>query len=595
LTVAVENGTESPREVTVRMRLVGPDGRVAEESAAAEIGARGAAKVTQTISLRTPSLWSPATPRLYRAEVELVVAGKVVDRAGTPFGVRKIEVDAVRGLRINGETVKLKGACLHHDNGVLGAAAIDRAEHRRVELMKANGFNAIRCSHNPPSAAFLDACDRLGMLVIDEAFDMWQVAKNPEDYHRHFDQWWQRDLESMILRDRHHPSVVFWSIGNEIKERADPQGVAVGNRLRDHVRRLDPTRPVTAGICAFWEFREKREWEESDPAFGYLDVGGYNYEWRHYEQDHKRYPARVMVGTESFPAEAFESWRMVQRHPYVLGDFVWTGMDYVGESGIGHSYLEGDAKESLKSYPWFNGYCGDIDLIGGKKPQSYYRDVLWGISRLEMAVQRPVPAGRTEKLSKWGWSDELRSWTWPGAEGRLLKVRVYSSASEVRLLVNGREVGTKPVSEETRLTAEFEVPYLPGELRAIAVENGKEVGALSFKTTGRPASIRLRADRTTVFATRNDLSYVTAEVLDEAGAVVPDAIVAVTFTVEGVGELAGSGNSNPQDMGSFRRPRCLTFHGRCLAVIRPVGRKGEVMVRAAAEGLRPGAATILVR
>jgi beta-galactosidase len=593
----VENRGGTPRDVTVRVRLLGPGGvQAAAGEAVQPVPAGGDAENVQTFSLRSPSLWSTESPELYRAEVELLAGRAKADAVSVAFGVRRIEVDAGRGLRVNGRPVKLKGACLHHDNGVLGAAAIDRAEERRVGVMKANGFNAIRCSHNPPSPAFLDACDRLGVLVIDEAFDMWHAPKNPEDYHLFFDDWWRRDVEGMVLRDRNHPSIIMWSIGNEIHERAEPEGVEIAAWLVDAIKRLDASRPVTAAICSFSDYPGKnRSWAETDPAFTHLDVGGYNYAWQEYEKDHARHPSRVMLGTESFPGEAFENWRQVEAHLYVIGDFVWAGMDYLGETGIGHTGLEKfDYANVLRPFSWFNAFCGDIDLVGGKKPQSYFRDVVWGRSRLEMAVQRPVPEGRTENVSPWGWSDELRSWAWPGSEGRPLKVRVYAPSGEVRLLLNGKEVGTKAASAGTKLRAEFEVPYAPGELRAVALEGGHEVASLAFKTSGPPASLRLRPDRAAIRADRNDLCYVTVEVLDAAGSLVPDAVVPVSFALSGAGELAAVGSANPKDAASFRRPLRKTFHGRCLAVLRPTGGRGTIMLRAASDGLTPAALTVRV-
>jgi beta-galactosidase len=245
-------------------------------------------------------------------------------------------------------------------------------------------------------------------------------------------------------------------------------------------------------------------------------------------------------------------------------------------------------------FPWFNSYCGDIDLIGQKKPQSYYRDVVWGRSQLEMAVQRPLPEGKEEVLSRWGWSDELRSWTWPGFEGRPLKVRVYSAAETVRLLLNGKTIDEKPVSAGTKLTAEFEVPYAPGELKAVALQNGKELASLSFRTVGKPAKLRLVADRSTIRADRNDLVYVTVEALDRANHLVPDATVPVSFSIAGVGELAAVGSANPKHAASFRQPRHQTFHGKCLAVLRPRGGAGSITLRAEAAGLAPATATVHV-
>ncbi len=606
--VRVENREKSAREVTVRVRLLDAKNIAAgSHEATQRVEAGGQAEVEQTIALSAPALWSPATPNLYRAELELISGGATLDTTTISFGIRKVEVDAEHGLRINDEVVKLRGGCMHHANGLLGSAAIDRAEQRRVELMKAHGFNAIRCAHNPPSPAFLDACDRLGMVVIDEAFDQWSVQKNSQDYHLYFKDWWRRDIDSMVLRDRNHPSVVFWSIGNEIPERAEPLGVSEAKEIVEEIHRLDNTRLITAAVNPSRHGAELAPWADSDPAFKYLNVGGYNYQWNQYEKDHERLPGRIMMGTESFPLQAFENWQMVEKHPYVLGDFVWTGMDYLGESGIGNAQLNpyGPRRQeaapqgefgglSLASfalifadYPWFNAYCGDIDLIGEAKPQLFYRRVLWGASKLEMAVQRPIPEGREQLISAWGWADELKSWTWPRYEGTPITVRVYSKGDQVRLLLNGREIGVKPVSTESKFTAEFEVPYAAGELKAVAFQNGSPIAELAYKTAGKPAKLRLRADRPSIRPDRNDLAYVTMEVLDAAGKLVPDATVPVTFEISGAGELAATGTANPKDVQSFRQAVTATYHGKCLAIVRPTGAAGRITLLAQSKGLEP--------
>jgi len=615
--VKVENRGKAAQDVTVRVRLLDSENSSAgSQEITAAVAAGASTQVDRQLPIKAPRLWSPATPQLYRAEIELLAGGRTVDHTATSFGVRKVEVDAERGLRINGEALKLRGGCVHHDNGLLGAAAIDRAEERRVELLKSHGFNAVRCSHNPPSPAFLDACDRLGMVVIDEAFDQWTKEKNPQDYHLYFKDWWQRDIDSMVLRDRNHPSVIFWSIGNEIPERADPAGIALAKQIVDEIKRLDTTRPVTAAIPFFFESGGHRPWPESDPAFQYLDVGGYNYQWSEYEKDHGRLPNRVMMGTESFPLQAFQNWQMVQKHPYVIGDFVWTAMDYLGESGIGNAQLnspnpfpQGGAAAPqgelggiplssfmliFAQYPWFNAYCGDIDLIGDAKPQLFYKRVLWGVSKLEMAVQRPLPEGRSEMISAWGWSDELRSWTWPGREGEAMKVRVYSSGDQVRLTLNGKEIGVKPVSSETQYRAEFDVPYAAGELKAIALANGSQMAELAFKTADKPAKLELKSDRESIRSDRNDLAYVTLEVLDESGNLVPDATVPVEFSVTGAGTIAAAGTANPKDVRSFRSHRPTTFHGKGLAIVRPTGSAGSVTLRAESEGLKSGEVVLQV-
>jgi beta-galactosidase len=533
---------------------------------------------------------------LYQAVTEVSFDGQLVDQQTTTFGIRSIEFSAEKGFLLNGEKVLLKGGCMHHDNGPLGSATIDRAEERRVELMKKFGFNAIRTSHNPPSRQFLDACDRLGVLVIDESFDQWQRPKNPEDYNLYFDKWHQRDVEAMVLRDRNHPSVIIWSIGNEINERADSSGLVITKNLSNIIKNIDQSRPVTAAICEFWDIKGK-PWEDTAPAFELLGIGGYNYQWKRYESDHEKFPQRMMIGTESVAKEAFENWQMVEKHPFVLGDFVWTSMDYLGESGIGHALLTSptDKPQFSPGWPWYNAYCGDIDICGFKKPQSYFRDVVWKISNLEMAVHAPIPAGKKEIVSFWGWADEQQSWNWPGSEGQKLQVNVYSNYPEVRLELNGKVIGSKPVSAETKLTATFEVPYEAGELKAVALKDGKEIETKVLKTTGKPSKIRLTADRSEIKASRNDLSYVTVEVIDDAGNLVPDATIAIQFKVEGTGELAAVENGNPTDMKSFRQPQVNSFKGKCLVILRPTGMAGEIKLKAESAGLSGAETVILVK
>ena len=588
LEVTVENGGAAASRANVRARLVDASGAVAGEAQSPlTVNAGASATATCAVRVANPHLWSPADAYLYRAEVIVEAGRNVADAAALAVGIRKIEIDAAQGLRVNGEGLKLAGGCVHHDNGPLGSACIPRAEERRVEILKANGYNAIRTSHNPPSPAFLEACDRLGMLVIDEAFDCWESGnKNPEDYHLYFKDWWQRDLESMIVRDRSHPCVILWSIGNEINERAEPQGVEIGKALRDLAHKLDPTRKVTAAICAAWD-HPKQTWQDMQPAFSYLDVGGYNYQWPEYEKDHATYPDRVMVGTESFPNQAYQNWHAVESDAWVLGDFVWTAIDYIGESGIGHASIRnGPGQDTFSEpYPWFDSYCGDIDLIGNKKPQSYFRDIVWRRSKVEMAVQRPLPKGYTEYESMWGWTDELHSWTWPGLDGTPMKVRVYTRGDQVKLLLNGKEVGSKELTEKDALRAEFTVPYAPGELKAVAYQGGQEIGGIAFSTAGKPHGLKLKADRTQMKAGRDDLSYVMVEVVDEQGRAVPDAVVPVSFAVSGAGEIAAVGNGNPKDVGSFRKPGRNTVHGTCVVIVRPTGQAGSVEVRAEAPGL----------
>lgn len=592
ISTEVSNASDSDANVVVHARVVDSSGAsmdVGKESVRVAASDKGVSE--QSIELPNPKLWSTESPNLYCAIVDVSIAGKTVDTVSTNFGIRKIEVDAEHGFRLNDESIKLKGGCIHHDNGPLGAAAIDRAEERKVELMKANGFNAIRTSHNPPSPALLDACDRLGMLVLDEAFDQWNEQKTSQDYHRFFKDWYAKDIASMVRRDRNHPSIIMWSIGNEIPEQF--RGEATARALREAVQSHDSTRPITAAICSDWG-NVIKNWDTlSDPAFAHLDVCGYNYLPDKYESDHARHLERIMMGTESYPQNCFDYWSIVEKHPYVIGDFVWTAVDYLGESGIGHSTPSNEQFTFFMSWPWHNAWCGDLDICGFKKPQSFYRDVVWRRSPLEMMVHSPMPAGVTDRVSGWGWPNESQSWNWAGHEGVPLKVSVYSRCEAVRLELNGKVVGETHISTEAKLKAEFDVPYGPGELRALGLNNGKVVAEKSFSTSGSPKKLKLTADRAALRTDRNDLSYVTIAVVDDSGRRVADAGIPVKFSLSGAGELAGVGNGVPNDPSSFRLPQCKTFQGRCLAILRPYGTAGEIILRAEADGLEP--ATIVVR
>lgn len=578
----VNNEYSSQRNITVFNTLFSTAGKATGTSQQnLTIDANTSKEQTQTIQVAHPALWSVDKPILYKAVTEIKEGNKVLDKVETPFGIRSIKIDVANGLTINGKKIILKGGCLHNDNGPLGSVTIDRAEERKIEILKKNGFNAIRTSHNPPSQQFLDACDRLGMLVVDEAFDMWEKGKNPDDYHKYFKEWWNKDLTSMILRDRNHPSVILWSIGNEISERADSSGLATRKMLRQRVRELDSTRMITEGVNPPAYYAQR-----SPAIFEDLDVGGYNYYWRQYEKDHQQFPNRVMMGTESFAREALENFTQAEQHPYVLGDFVWTAFDYIGEAAVGYDIYDSAKRYHDKlGWPWFNAYCGDFDLTGSKKAPSYYRDVVWRNKSIAMAVHAPIPQGLVENVSPWGWPDEQQSWTWQGAEGKLLQVRVFSRAPIVRLLLNGKLIAEKKIGDDS-IIAVFNAPYQPGTLKAVNVVNGKETDAVEFRTAGTPKHIRLVADRTNIHANRNDLSYLMVEVTDDKGEVVPNAKVSIKFSISGAGEIAGVGNGNPRDVSSFQQPEKKVFHGRGLVIIRPKGKPGKIILNAEANGLK---------
>ena len=534
-----------------------------------------------------PQPWGPDHPALYTLEISLTRDQKEVDRHIQPFGIRTISFSASGGFLLNGKEVLLRGACLHHDNGILGAAAFSDAEDRKVRIMKENGYNAIRTSHNPPSAAFLDACDRLGMLVIDEAFDMWIRPKRPNDYHQYFNSWWKKDLKSMILRDRNHPCVIMWSFGNEVNERADPEGISIAAEMIGFIRSIDDTRPVTQAICDFWD-HPGRDWIETDPAFEPLDVSGYNYQWERYESDHSRAPERVMYGSESVAREAYENWSLVEKLPYVIGDFIWTGMDYLGESGIGNRtyvYGAGEEDQFLMPWPWYISWCGDLDITGNKKPQSFFRDVVWGQSNLEILVHEPLPEGATERVSFWGWPAEENHWNWKGQEGIELEVHVYSTYPEIMLELNGQMIGKRSISEADRLTATFRVPYEPGLLKAIGMDPDGSTEEKFLITSGPAVDLKLLPERTEIEANRNRLVFIPVFAIDSSGNPVPDTDLDLKVTITGEGELLAAGNASPQVSGSFRDDTFRLFKGKALIIVRSTGRSGtlEVLVESPAK------------
>lgn len=579
----------SANDVELSLSIVAPSGVEVNRLQLAP-DADGIARTTLTID--KPMLWSVETPQQYMAKMQLVRRGQVVDAVEMRFGIRTVEASAREGFELNGKSMLLKGCCIHHDNGLLGAAAIARADEHRVELLKENGFNAVRCSHNLASESFLDACDRLGMLVIHETFDQWLMAKRPEDYHRDFVRHHEADLTAGVKRDRNHPSIVMWSIGNEIPGRITEEGMAVAEGLRQMILHLDSSRPIMAAICD-WDWKRYTWEEESAKAFKSLDVGGYNYLWRKYESDHERYPDRVMLGSESFPKEAAENWNMVEKHPYIIGDFVWTAIDYVGEAGLAHTFelSQGEKNTQFMEWPWYNAWCGDLDLIGNKKPQAYYRNVLWGVTPIAMAVRKPIAAGKKEVVNGWGWPDERQSWSWDGLEGQTMTVHVYSRSPKVSLSLNGKLIGVKETDKET-YTATFHLPYAAGEL--IAQNVGKDRSRFILKSTGKAVAIRLIADRTTIQASHQDLAYIGMEVVDHEGNVLPDARLPLEITVQGPARVI-AGNGSYDDMRSFRSLTPSTFRGRALAIVQPTGEPGEITVCVSSSGMDSQRVTIQAR
>ena len=568
--VTVQNESQTDRNATV---VVGG----AQLMVAVKAGE--SKTVTTTLFVNNPRLWSPESPTLYEAKVELKEAGNVIDSATARYGIRSFSFDAENGFVLNGQKVLINGACVHHDDGVLGARAFDDAEIRKVRQMKEAGFNLIRTSHNPTTRAFLDACDSIGMLVIDEAFDGWRTQKNPYDYSTVIDSCFRQDIHAMVLRDRNHPSVISWSIGNEVIERKDIRVVYTARQMKKTIHELDTTRPVTEALCA-WD----RDWEIYDPHAEVLDVAGYNYMIFKHASDHERDPKRVIWQTESYPRDAFRNWAVVNDFPYVVGDIVWTGLDYLGESGIGRNYYKGEREgESWiegGQPEWHGAPCGDVDITGWRKPISHYREMLWKDaytgefpSVLHLAVKEPNGYHGEIHTTMWSVWPTWESWTWPGWEGKPIEVEVYTKAPEVKLYLNDKLIGTKQVSRETEYKAVFTVNYEPGILHAEA----SGMGTL-LCTAGEPACLRLTPDRTVMTADGQSLTFVTVEVLDKQGTLVPEAAIDCEATVKGAGKLLAFASADLKDTEPYTSSHVKTWKGRALLVVRSTQKGGSVNV-----------------
>lgn len=633
----VANESAATAGLTVETTLLDEAGKdVGKTESSVTVAPQGESEAHQEIAVARPALWSPGSPRMYRAVTRLKKDGGLVDQVETPFGIRSLAWPAEKGLVLNGKAIKLAGGNVHHDNGPLGAAAFDRAEERKVELLKAAGFNAVRTAHNPPSPAFLDACDRLGLLVLDEAFDTWQANKEKFDYGRDFEKWWSHDLSAMVMRDRNHPSVVLWSIGNEIPELTVERGAEMARKLAERVRSLDNTRPLTLA------YPGSTSGPTQEAAFSHVDIVGYNYNLaRNHAADHRRRPGRIMMTTESFPPAAFEEWSLAEDHPYIIGEFVWTAMDYLGESGIG-AWAYGTAEQAAMApkvmtgmtdmvdklflglanggdiesmmaaaaqgggdsglsmmqflfagYPWHASHCGDIDLTGHRKPQSHYRDILWnGGDRIFATVRLPEPEDRKIVTAGWAVYPTVPSWTWPGREGKEMQVEVYSGAERVRLYLNGRQIGEQPTGREQRFKASFTAPYTPGELKAAGVRGGRIVAESTLATAGDPVRLRLTADRTTLLADGQDLSFVTVEAVDAKNRWQPNSAQEIEFGLSGPGVIAAVGNGDGRDGASYQGNRRRLFEGRALVVIRASKQTGPIRLTATAPGLGDAAAII---
>jgi beta-galactosidase len=587
------------------------------------------------ITLDYPELWSVDNPNLYRLHARVTTLGtfgshfvpsalSTSDEADVLFGIRTISADAKYGLRINNIPTKLKGGCLHHDNGPIGAGSFYDSELRKLKRMKEIGFNAIRTAHNPPSSALMEACDRLGMYVFSEAFDVWGMMKQPGDYSMFFATDWEEDLTSFIKRDRNHPSVIIWSTGNEILEHGGlNNGYTLSTKLATTIHTLDSSRPVSNGICSYWTGLDDKlsaeqvssyekimqseyhvlqyfsfdaiedSWEDRSEAFvNGLDIVGYNYLEDKYLKDHELYPERVMLGSESYPKEIGKRWPMVEKTPYVIGDFTWTAWDYIGEAGIGKSIMAEPNDPILKKgpyelmshtseFPWRTANDADIDITGNILPQGYYRSVVWGSTETYLFSYNPDDYDKVEMTSMWGFMRAINNWTWDGAEGCKVKLVVFSRADEVELFVNDVSIGKKCQYESLATDSlpysfVFDTVYTPGIVTAVSYNNGLEVSRGTLVTSGHPYDIRLETDRSALKADGHSICYVDITLLDNENRTVTSYDLLLKATLEGPGELLGFGSANPITDENYSAGEFHTYHGKAVAIIRSGYETGEI-------------------
>ncbi|ULT54858.1 DUF4982 domain-containing protein [Neobacillus drentensis] len=585
------------------------------------------------VPVENAELWDIESPNLYNITVDLTDNETVIDSDSTQFGIRTISVDTKNGFMLNGRTVKLKGGCVHHDNGILGAASFKDSEYRKMKLHKDNGYNAIRFAHNPMSRDLLDACNRLGLLVINEAFDVWTMEKNTHDYSQYFEDDWKADMESFILRDRNNPSVIMWSTGNEIPERGGlSNGYVWAAKLAEWVRELDPTRLITNSLCSFFNGLDdedqvkfymelmkqpktmggglfnldsdfgKKVWGEYTEAYAApLDVVGLNYLNYHYDELDE-YPNRVICGTESKPIEMDIYWNDVERYSHVIGDFNWTSYDYLGEAGLGKvEYVLPDEAEAayrtshLSKYPWRLAYDADFDLCGFPRPQLAYRRIVWGSDETFIASYDPKNSGKVEILGRWGWPEVDNAWSWTGFEGKPVQVDVYSAAEEVELFLNGRSLGKKPAGKENRFTAKFELTFEPGTLEAVSYSAGKKISTDTVRSAGKPAGIRISPERTELTADGQSLCFAVVEIIDVEGQLVPTAELKAHAQVEGDATLAGFGTGRPQTTENYTKGEFTSFKGRLLAIVRAGYDPGISVLTVGVEGLEAVSVEIPVK
>lgn len=565
------------------------------------------------IPIEQPKKWSPSQPALYECHITTRFDDEICDEAVSNFGIRVLALDPVHGLQINGETVKLRGTCIHHDNGVIGAETFKEAEWYRCKRLKEAGFNAIRSAHHPMSRAMLDACDHIGMLVMDELTDMWDKEKNTYDFSDIFEDEYNQWINHMVEKDYNHPSVVIYSVGNEIQEAGTKQGAWINRILCNKFHELDNTRYTTNALnglnCAgrrlgvimrdvaekfgmdshgsgsgggsnalnsFMSLMsgEKGEFFAKHPLVSEAleecsqscDITGLNYLSGRYELEHELHPAKTVLGTETYPADIENLWKLVEAYPHVIGDFTWTGYDYIGEAGVGIFHYDGNANFT-SIYPERLGYIGDIDLIGNRRPISYFREIVYGLTdKPYIAVERLEHAGQTAGKTAWMFKDNISSWTWKGFEGTTANVDVYSSGDEVELFLNDKLLGRKPVGRENHFTASYEVPYEPGTLKAVAYQKDRKLGEYELSTA--KSVTKLKVCRVT--ENERNIAYIKIWLVDDNGTINSQEAEKrlLHASVVGNGVLEGFGTANPSSEEDYFSDSVTTFDGSALAAVR---------------------------
>ncbi|MBU3875783.1 DUF4982 domain-containing protein [Faecalicatena sp. AGMB00832] len=617
----LENCFHTPAELVLETVIQDTAGNIAaQDSTVVTVFAQEKRKMSQRVTVVKPELWSDDTPVLYTCVTRLIKDGKVIDESSEKFGIRTLSLDARRGLRVNGSTVKLRGACIHHDSGLLGAATYDSVQFRQIRKLKEAGFNAIRMSHHPMAPAMLRACDELGMFVMDETFDMWNRCKSNYDYGLYFQEWWEKDVTAMVRKDFNHPSVILYSVGNEIPEIGTDHGAKICHDLSSKIKELDDTRFTLASINGVFAAGDQVDrivadvvsdlskagkidgnvndfmtlmdghmdeivvhnaiTERLEKACAGVDIAGYNYMTARYELDGEAYPNRVIVGSETYPPEIARNWNLVEKLDHVIGDFTWTGWDYIGEAGVGVPAYQWGEGGFGAGFPCQLAYPGDLDITGFRRPASYYREAVFGLrTKPYIAVQDPNRYGQQLIKTPWVISDTVSSWTWGGCEGKPVVVEVYSQGKETELFINGKSCGRKPAGKAAGFRTLFETTYEPGTILAVSYdEDGNQMGQIELHTAGEDRNLVLTAEP----EMKDQMIYIDAVLCDQDGNTVTDSDMKITLNVEGCAEAVGFGSGNPKPKYNFNEGVTETFHGRAQIILMRTG-SGKIQVKVSAE------------